>query len=235
MTIAWFLTFNGPEEQRPDAPDWFRGNALGAISGHPGVVDINLFTAERGSDPFHDDGAGPLLMVQVDFDDVGNLNSLLATSGIQNSFLFNTEQMPAGCDAVQGVYQTVDQIVEGQSAVLPRTAPLSYAVRYFRPAEDEKAFTDFYVAHHPQVEAKFPGIRNIYCYLPVPRDNPTAVPVEDIMIGNEVVFDSLDDFNAAMKSDVRLLMREDFAKFPAFSGPTTHFAMLRQKAWERET
>ena len=52
------------------------------------------------------------------------------------------------------------------------------------------------------------------------------------MIGNEVVFDSLDGFNAAMKSDVRLLMREDFARFPPFSGPTTHFAMLRKRVFD---
>ncbi|MBT3788883.1 MAG: hypothetical protein HN725_00610 [Alphaproteobacteria bacterium] len=231
MTIAWFLTFDGPEEQRPGMPGWFRDNVLPAIAGQPGVQGIDIFTGERGSDPYHDDGAGPLMMVQVDFDSISSLDNLLQTEGLQTSFLFE-QKLPENCEAAQGVYDVIDQVVDGRTEVQPRTAALSYVVRYFRPAENEKEFTDFYVSHHPQVEAKFPNIRNIYCYLPVPWQNPTTVPVEDCMIGNEVVFDSLDGFNAAMKSDVRLLMREDFARFPPFSGPTTHFAMLRKRVFD---
>jgi hypothetical protein len=232
MTIAWFLTFAGPEEQRPGMPGWFSDNVQPAIAAQPGVQGVDIFTGERGSDPYHDDGAGPLMMVQVNFDSVSSLDKLLQTEDMNKSFLFDKTLLPENCEAVQGVYDVVDQVVDGQTEVLPRTAALSYVVRYYRPAENEKEFTDFYVSHHPGVEAKFPKIRNIYCYLPVRWQNPTTVPIEDCMIGNEVVFDSLDDFNAAMKSNVRLLMREDFAKFPPFSGPTTHFAMLRKRVFD---
>ncbi|MBT3704064.1 MAG: hypothetical protein HOE62_16620 [Alphaproteobacteria bacterium] len=231
MTIAWFLTFNGPEDKRPEMATWFSDNALAAIKGQPGVSKVDVFTAERGSDPFNDDGAGPLLMVQTDFENVTDLEQLLATPGMGAGFLFHPDKLPTGCKVVQGAYQVIDQVVDGQTEVQPRTAALSYAVRYYRPAENEKEFTDFYVAHHPKVEAKFPGIKNIYCYLPIPWENPTATAIEDCMIGNEVVFESLDDFNAAMKSDVRLLMRDDFAKFPNFSGPHTHYAMLRKQVF----
>jgi hypothetical protein len=232
MTIAWFLTFNGPEEQRPGITNWFCENGLEALTIQPGVLSIDLFTAEKAHDPFNDDGNGPLLMVQVDFNGVDGLESLLASPAIQDSFLYHGEQLPAGCELVQGAYEVIEQAVGDNSEAQPRTAAFTYAVRYYRPAEDEKAFTDFYLSHHPQIEADFPNIRNAICYMPVTWNNPVPVPVEDIMIGNEVVFDSLADFNAAMKSDVRIRMRDDFANFPKFTGPSTHFPLSRQRVHE---
>ena len=49
------------------------------------------------------------------------------------------------------------------------------------------------------------------------------------MLGNEVVFDCVEDFNTAMQSPVRHEMREHFHSFPKFSGAVTHFAMLRER------
>ena len=46
-------------------------------------------------------------------------------------------------------------------------------------------------------------------------------------IGNEVVFDSLDALNAALASDVRHRLREDYKSFPVKPGPNTHYAMQR--------
>jgi hypothetical protein len=229
MTIAWFLTFNGPEDQRAGMAKWFTANTLSALQGQPGLLSVDVFEGEKAHDPFNDDGNGPLLMVQVDFKSVGDLEALLETSAIQAGFAFQAGQLPKGCEVVQGAYEVVDQIVGDNTEVVPRTAPFSYAVRYYRPAENEKEFTDFYLSHHPQIEADFPGIRNAYCYLPVTWKDPSSMLVEDIMIGNEVVFDSIEDFNAAMKSDVRIRMRDDFANFPKFTGPSTHFPMTRQR------
>ena len=49
------------------------------------------------------------------------------------------------------------------------------------------------------------------------------------MLGNEVVFDSVPDFNAAMQSPVRHEMRDHFHTFPKFSGAVTHYAMMRER------
>ena len=232
MTIAWFLTFDGPERFRPEMADWFKDNAIAALSNPSLVLSIDLFTQEKAHDPFNDDGEGPLLMVQTGFRSVDDLEGLLATQEIRECFLFDPSLLPEGCRVVQGVYYIVEGPVAGNATAQPRTASFSYAVRYYRPAEDEKAFTDFYLSHHPQIEADFPKIRNAICYMPVNWNNSTSVPVEDIMIGNEVVFDSLEDFNAAMKSDVRHRMREDFQNFPPFTGPSTHFPFTRQKLFK---
>jgi hypothetical protein len=49
------------------------------------------------------------------------------------------------------------------------------------------------------------------------------------MVGNEVVFDSPEAFNAAMASPVRLELREHFRNFPKFTGKNTHYPMMRRQ------
>ncbi len=105
---------------------------------------------------------------------------------------------------------------------------MSFVVRYYRPAEDENAFQAFYVAHHPPILGRFPGIRNVLCYLPLAWRNAGAIATSDCMLGNEVVFDSLADLDAALASEVRHELRRDYERFPPFSGAVTHHAMLRQ-------
>jgi len=56
-----------------------------------------------------------------------------------------------------------------------------------------------------------------------------ALPAADIMIGNEVAFDSPEAFNAAMASPVRAELRAHFRAFPKFTGRTTHYPMMRRR------
>ena len=119
--------------------------------------------------------------------------------------------------------------VEGETTPGPLQAPFSYVVRYHRPAEDEAAFVAHYVADHPRLEARFPGIRSIMCYFPLKPAGVGRLPCCDYMLGNEVVFDCIEDFNVAMQSPVRHEMRAHFHSFPKFSGAVTHFAMLRER------
>ena len=54
------------------------------------------------------------------------------------------------------------------------------------------------------------------------------------MLGNEVVFDSVQDFNVAMQSPLRHEMRAHFHTFPKFSGAVTHFPCCASDRWIRE-
>jgi hypothetical protein len=119
--------------------------------------------------------------------------------------------------------------VNGEKTPGPLRAPFSYVVRYHRPAEDEAAFVAHYVADHPRLEARFPGIRSIMCYFPFKVAGARRLPCCDYMLGNEVVFDCIEDFNSAMQSPVRHEMRAHFHSFPKFTGAVTHFAMLRER------
>jgi len=49
------------------------------------------------------------------------------------------------------------------------------------------------------------------------------------MLGNEVVFDTIEAFNVAMASEQRRELRADFARFPRFTGSNTHYPMSRTR------
>jgi hypothetical protein len=49
------------------------------------------------------------------------------------------------------------------------------------------------------------------------------------MIGNEVVFDDVGVFNAAMASPVREELRSHYRAFPRFTGANTHYPMIRRR------
>ncbi len=101
-------------------------------------------------------------------------------------------------------------------------------VRYHKPAEDEAAFIRNYVDTHPPTLGKLPGIRAVMCYFPQ-ASRRTGVQPADYMIGNEVVFDDVAAFNAAMQSQVRQELRRHFREFPPFTGRNTHFPMNRTR------
>jgi hypothetical protein len=126
-------------------------------------------------------------------------------------------------------------VVEGATPA-PLQAPFSYVVRYHRPADEEAAFVKDYLASHPPIEARLPGIRAIMCYLPLNeppdgdlRDARDLLPSADYMIGNEVVFDDAASFNIAMASPVREELRAHFRALPRFAGANTHYPMLRRR------
>jgi uncharacterized protein (TIGR02118 family) len=102
-------------------------------------------------------------------------------------------------------------------------------VRYHRPADDEAEFVAHYLADHPPLLAKLPKIRSVLCYLPLDAAASRMLPAADIMIGNEVAFDSPEAFNAAMASPVRAELRAHFRTFPKFSGRNTHYPMMRRR------
>ncbi len=123
--------------------------------------------------------------------------------------------------------------VAGAQAAAPLRAPVSYLVHYHRPAQDEARFIAHYVNVHPPVLGRFPGIRNVICYYPLlpggQWNDPTDIPHADLMLANEVVFDSLDDLNAALASEARRELRRDYHEFPPFSGRNTHYPMSRTR------
>jgi hypothetical protein len=59
---------------------------------------------------------------------------------------------------------------------------------------------------------------------------PELLSLDLYTLGNEVVFDDIAAFNAAMASPVRHELRAHFRQFPPFSGRNTHFAMDRRRA-----
>lgn len=171
------------------------------------------------------DGSGPLFLLILEFSSV----AVLKQAAQSRNFSAPLSSLPAGLELSADPMERLSYPVAGQTAVMPLSAPFSYSVRYHRPAEEEARFVDFYLTSHPPLLARLPDVRNVICYLPVQGIDPAGLPSADYMLGNEVVFDSMEAFNAAMASEARRALRADFMRFPRFTGPNTHYPMDRTR------
>jgi uncharacterized protein (TIGR02118 family) len=223
MAFVHEIALTGSPAMADAASAWFANAALrwGDLTA---VSALDCYRPVAGiHDPYNRDEGPPLLLVVAEFQTRDALTSAVP------ALVRELVHVPAGTRATvtpmeRRFYAVGDEVEPG-----PLRAPFSYVVRYHRPAEDESAFVAHYVADHPRLEAQFPGIRSIMCYFPLDAAAAGDFPRADYMLGNEVVFDGIEDFNAAMQSPVRHEMRSHFHSFPKFSGPVTHFAMLRER------
>jgi uncharacterized protein (TIGR02118 family) len=227
MATVLEIACRASADQADTARGWYENGPALAWSSLAGLTAFDLYVpaAGRPKDPMVDDGLGPLLMMMLEFSSVAALEQA-ARSG---NFVAPLSTLPAGLKLSADAMQRRCYSVSGETAAMPLSAPFSYCVRYHRPAEDEARFVDFYLTNHPPLLARLPGVRNVICYLPVHGIDPAGLPSADYMLGNEVVFDTIEAFNAAMASEQRRALRADFARFPRFTGPNTHYPMDRTR------
>ena len=107
----------------------------------------------------------------------------------------------------------------------PREQPCTYLVAYEGVAENLPAWLAHYIADHPPIMARFPGVRQIEIYTCIDWCGGLPWPRVAHMQRNKVVFDSPRALTAALNSPVRHEMRVAFRRFPPFTGPITHFPM----------
>ena len=218
MTHAIFLTIDGTEELAGRVRDDMERRVIPGLCQRCGINFISLFAPIPGQeDPFVKDAAPPPLVIQIDTDDLAHVEPLFADA----EFMRRMEGF-VSCEA----FETLSYPVDGAADPAMRTAPISFNVRYYAPIEDEKQFVEHYLESHPPILGELPGVRNVLCYVPVHWAGP--VPVSNCVLGNEVTFDSMEALNAALASDVRHRLREDYNAFPIRPGPNTHYARERR-------
>jgi len=196
----------------------------------PEVVSIDLFVPEAGNVALFDDGAAPALMIQIDMENASDAQALVQSDDFRDLILDESAYAAPIDKLTLDVFETVHYAIPGHQTPPPRTAPLSFVVRYYGPTDDGAAFVRFYTENHPSILATFPGIRNVLCYLPLDWRSTKDVPDSSLILGNEVVFDDLDALNRALESDVMPVLREDGRRFAAF-GYNTHRAMRRERVY----
>ena len=206
---------------------WFVAGPRQALSALPGLASFDLYTPAQGPshDPYNHDGAGPAMMLMLDFADRAQLAAAVASGAIVAAL----GALPAGVDATGAAFERRFYPVGDDTRPSPLAAPFSYVVRYHRPADDEAAFIRNYLDTHPVTQARLPGIRGIMCYLPLDDLRAIDLATANYMIGNEVVFDDIAAFNGAMASPVRQELRQHYHEFPRFTGANTHFPMTRTR------
>ena len=180
------------------------------VRGMPGLEKVHVYTPGRAHDPYLNDGSPPPLALQLYFASLSSLES--AISG--------------PLSPVKGICEVQAMLVRPFAVPEPRKDPLcTYLVAYEGKAEDENAWHAHYLAHHPPLMARLPGIRELEIYTPVQWVCPPGWRRAQCMQRNKVAFDSAEALTAALDSPVRKEMRADFHTFPAFSGRVTHYAM----------
>lgn len=215
------IACTGEASRAEDAYAWADA-AVPAWKKLPALIALDLYRPIEGGahDPFNDDGPGPLFIAMLAFATREALGKALTKAQFAGR--------PPGLAMTGTGFERRFYPLAGQGKAGPLTAPFSYVVRYHKPAADEAAFIENYVATHPPTLATLPGIRSVMCYFPQAIAAPT-MPAADTMIGNEVAFDDVAAFNAAMQSPVRQELRRHFREFPPFTGRNTHFPMNRTR------
>ena len=204
MRFAYFATFH--DHRRPElriTPSEF-ACVVEIVKSTAGLRRGLVFTPELTRDPYSTvhDGPPPQLALELYFDRIEQLEAALARTGhLQSLALPNTLPSLREADVMQQAmvarpFPVPDPIFKTEAGQLPCT----YLVHYVGQAEDLNVWNDYYLRHHPQVMARFPGIREIevctridWCgFLPWQR--------VDYMQRNKVVFDSAAALTAALNS-----------------------------------
>lgn len=227
MTVSVFLTFSGPMADTAGLHAAFVTEALPGLATTAGLRFIETSQPAAGEVPAFAEAAAPASLVELNLQTLDDARRLITS----RRFLQILDIAGSGPAAVD-VFHAVHFPLPGHIEPPPRTAPLSFVVRYYRPVADEHAFAHFYTLHHPPLLARFPGIRNVLCYLPTGLDLPAGLPSSGAFFGNEVVFDDLDSLNRALASAVLPLLKADGERFASF-GHSSHHAMLRQPVYVR--
>ncbi|HEY7664949.1 MAG TPA: EthD family reductase [Xanthobacteraceae bacterium] len=105
---------------------------------------------------------------------------------------------------------------------------VSYFVSYRGSCAEPQAFQAHYETRHAALLRQLPNIRALILHRPVGWTDPFPVRRGETFLLAQMQFDSAGDLDAALRSPARRLAREDFHRFPAFSGEVTHEAMIGQ-------
>ncbi|HEY1930836.1 MAG TPA: hypothetical protein VGG99_02395 [Acetobacteraceae bacterium] len=215
MTIAWFATFR--HGGAVSAQDLARLASL--LRRVQSATRALIHTPAQTHDPYLDDGRPPALVLQLYFRDAAGLDA------VQEHLQALVPEVPASL----GGALVTQQIMLARAFSVPEPRVMaqscSYLVSYEGEAEDLDAWVAHYTEHHTAVMARFPGIREIEVCTRVDWRGTLPWPHVNRMLRNKVVFDDPAGLTAALNSPVRHEMRADFALFPKFAGPVTHFPM----------
>lgn len=233
MTVSVFLTYpglstSGSAGETARLEGAFREQAVPGLSAASGLRFIETFRPAPGEVTAFAEDTAPPLLVELNLDTPDEARGLLDLPELRAALSLGG----GGEQATVDVFHSVNFPLPGHAQPPSREAPLSFLVRYHRPAADEATFIAFYTQHHPLLLARLPGIRNVLCYLPTGLELLAGMSPSSAFFGNEVVFDDLDSLNHALASDVLKQLKAEGRHFPPF-GHSTHYAMLRQAVFVR--
>ncbi len=226
--LSYYVSIDGPATADAALLAWFKADILKTATGLPGAAAVRVFQPAAGNLAFFKDEGTPRLLIQVllefALDNAGTLAKITGKLA---------EQSIAGCNINHQLFELVEEPLPGAGMLSYGNARLSFAVRYYAD-DDEKTvdiFRQAYLEGHPPVLAGFPGVRRVFCYLPVAWNDPSGIKSSNSIIGNEVVFDSLESLNVALNSPIMDEVKGHSRGMPRINGSNTHFPMLLAGEW----
>lgn len=224
MKIAYFLTYHDEANAARRVSDADLEKFIQVLAAVRAVSRALVFTPEKTSDPYLKDEAAPQLAAELYFDDVAPLERAAARDGALQAL---AGLLPSAHVTQQAMLVRSFAVPEPRFQGSGR--PCTYLVGYEGPAEDLNAWLAHYIDNHPPLMARMPGIREFevctridWCtFLPWRRD--------PCMQRNKVVFDSVQALTDALRSPIRHEMREDYKRFPPFSGNVFHYPMVTRE------
>ncbi len=224
MKIAFFLTYHDEQNAALRASEEILERFSDTLSALEGAERVLVFTPQATADPYLKGEASPQLAAELYFDDLAPLERAAARNGPLQALvdLFPREH-------VMQQAMLVRPFPVPEPLFLESGLPCTYLVGYEGPAEDLNAWLAHYIDNHPPLMARMPGIREFeictridWCtFLPWRRD--------PCMQRNKVVFDSAQALTDALHSPIRHEMREDYKRFPPFSGKVFHYPMATRE------
>ncbi len=226
MSFCLFLEFGGTRVAAADMSVGEHARLDALLATLHGLEQALVHTPTQTHDPFLDDGAPPRLALQLYFPVIADVE---AAAGRASPLAALAAEFPALAGAAIVHEATAVRRYAVPDARISGSEWCTYLVAYDGPAEDANAWLEYYIANHPPLMAKMPGIREIEIY--------TAVDCVDLLPGerirhlqrNKVVFDSPEALTDALESPVRAEMRAAYRSFPKFSGRVTHFPMITRR------
>ena len=235
MNIAIFVTIWSAAISSADLNTKFLGEPLDFLKAESAVRVVEFYVPEAGDVPKMENVPAPAFIVQIDMQGSDTAKALVNSEKFQALFM-DENSFGAPVDEIKlEVTEVVPFPLQGQTTPSARTAPLSFVVRYYGPIKNAAEFVDFYTKNQPPILSKFPGVRNVLCYLPLDWQNEGEVLDNRLLVGNEVVFDDLEALKAALKSDVLPAARADSMHFSKHFDVEhiIHHAMHRELVYSR--
>jgi uncharacterized protein (TIGR02118 family) len=224
------LTVHAAHRYTADLREHALNEAHRHLSEMADLGSLDMFLPKAGSGAAFDQEGAPALMLQLEVATAEVADTLVQAPWFR---CLTRDAASWGAPVIDLSFDRCEVLhfpIPGHEAPPPRTATLSFVVRYYGPTADLAAFDRFYVENHPPILARVPGIRTVLCYLPTGWQSQGPVPDSRFILGNEVVFDDLEALNRALESDVLALLIADGKLFPEF-GSNTHHAMQRERIY----
>lgn len=225
VEVCFFLVGHGAATRDESAADLSRLAAASRDAQGLRRFVIHVPAEARDCDPLskHDTAMRPRCVLQWYFDELERLEDALQPKGAMHDLV--RESSDTGLVFTQQAVAVRKFATPPRTGHDPRAEYCTYLVSYEGEAQDFNAWLSHYLAHHPPLMARLPGIRELEIYTRLDYRSGLDMARATAMQRNKVVFDDAASLGTALASPVRASMKQDFNAFPPYSGATLHFPM----------